>query len=298
MKTVNWGRAMLSVFGAPVLLVLSGCAAEEAATRPEPAAIPGPAAQVVAGPKEAKDILLRMAGYLAQAPRFSVNVQGNYDVVQGSGQKIEFGEMRKITVSRPNGLRVEAEHSDGEQHLVLYDGKNITVFSPSQNVYAQASKPGGIDEAVQYFLKDLHMRLPLAALLLSRFPEEIQRRTRSLDYVERTEIEWRPTHHLAGRTETVDYQVWIAEGAQPLLLRAVLTYPGSRATASGRIPDSRAIAKGPTPVSKATPNDSPTGKITRTTTITAALTTEGATTMTTMTGTVAKSRPWRSAQRQ
>lgn len=215
---------MLSVFGAPVLLILSGCAAEEAATRAEPPMDQGPTPQAVSEPTEAKDILLRMAGFLAQTPRFSVNVRGNYDVVQGSGQKIEFGETRKITVSRPNGLRVEAEHSDGEQHLVLYDGKDITVFSPSQNVYAQASKPGGIDEAVMYFLKDLHMRLPLAALLLSRFPEEIQRRTRLLDYVERTEIEGRPTHHLAGRTETVDYQVWIAEGAQPLPLRVVLTY--------------------------------------------------------------------------
>ena len=68
------------------------------------------------------------------------------------------------------------------------------------------------------------MRLPLAALFLSQFPDEIQRRTRSLDYVEKTEIEERPVHHLAGRTDTVDYQVWNPEGAQPLLLRVVLTY--------------------------------------------------------------------------
>jgi hypothetical protein len=184
MKTVRCGWVLHAALCAPVLLVLSGCAAQR-----EPPAAQGPAPQALAEPTEAKDILLRMAGFLARAPRFSVNVHGNYDVVQGSGQKIEFGETRKITVSRPNGLRVEAEHSDGEKHLVLYDGKDITVFSPSQNVYAQASKPGDIDEAVQYFLKDLHMRLPLAALLLSRFPEEIQRRTQSLDYVERTEIE-------------------------------------------------------------------------------------------------------------
>ena len=224
MKTVRCGWALHAALCAPVLLILSACAAQQAATRPEPPAAQGPAPQALAEPTKAKDILLRMAGFLARAPRFSVNVQGTYDVVQGSGQKIEFGEKRKIIVSRPNGLRVEAEHSDGEKHLVLYDGKDITVFSPSQNVYAQVSKPGGIDGAVQYFLKDLHMRLPLAALLLSRFPEEIQRRTQSLDYVERTEIEGRPTHHLAGRTETVDYQIWIAEGAQPLPLRAVLTY--------------------------------------------------------------------------
>ncbi len=167
---------------------------------------------------------MRMAGFLSQAQRFTVNVLSGYDVVQESGQKIEFGETRKITVSRPDRLRVEVEQSDGAKHLVLYDGKDITTFSPSQNVYAQTSKPGGIDEAVTYFLKDLHMRLPLAALLLSRFPDEIARRTQSLDYVERTLIHGTTTHHLAGRTETVDYQVWIAEGAQPLPLRGVLTY--------------------------------------------------------------------------
>ena len=80
------------------------------------------------------------------------------------------------------------------------------------------------DEAVKYFLKDLHMRLPLAALLTSRFPAEIESRTQALDYVEKTVIDGIPAHHLAGRTETVDYQVWIAEGAQPLPLRVVLTY--------------------------------------------------------------------------
>ena len=221
MKTLKWWWAGGC---APVLLVLWGCAAEETVSRPEPLTAQGPAPQAVAEPKEAKDILLRMAEFVARTPRFSVNVQDTYDVLQGSGQKVEFSETRTITVSRPNQLRVEAVQSDGDKNLLLYDGKDITVFSPSQNVYAQASKPGGIDEAVRYFLKDLGMRLPLAALLLSRFPEEIQRRTRSLDYVEKTEIEGRPVHHLAGRADTVDYQLWIPEGAQPLPLRMVLTY--------------------------------------------------------------------------
>ena len=68
------------------------------------------------------------------------------------------------------------------------------------------------------------MRLPLAALLTSRFPTEIESRTQSLDYVEKTSIHGVPSHHLAGRTATVDYQVWIAEGAQPLPQRIVMTY--------------------------------------------------------------------------
>ncbi|NOT12517.1 MAG: DUF2092 domain-containing protein [Methylococcaceae bacterium] len=167
---------------------------------------------------------MRMAQLLGNTEQFSVNLNGSYEVLQETGQKIEFGENRRIIVSRPNGLRVELEHSNGEKHLVLYDGKEITTFSPAQNVYAQTSKPGGIDAAIIYFLKDLGMRLPLAMLLTSRFPAELEGRTQTLDYVERNVIDGTPTHHLAGRTETVDYQVWITEGAQPLLLRAVLTY--------------------------------------------------------------------------
>jgi hypothetical protein len=207
-----------------VLAATMSCSEKRAVTRPEALAVQGEASQPVAEPADPKDILLRMAEFLAKSPRFSVNLRDNYDAVQASGQKIEFGERRKITVSRPNGLRVESEHSDGEKHLVLYDGKDITVFSPSQNVYAQVSKPGGIDEAVMYFLRDLGMRLPFAMLLTSRFPAELERRTQALDYVERTTIDGTPVHHLAGRTETVDYQVWISEGAQPLPLRIVLTY--------------------------------------------------------------------------
>ncbi|MGZ8218348.1 DUF2092 domain-containing protein [Methylomagnum sp.] len=224
MKTKQWQPTLCAALCAAVLASIAGCAKDRAVAPPAAAAAPRAAAEPEPRQGDAQAILMRMADFLAKTPRFSVSLQSGYDVVQESGQKIEFGESRKIVVSRPNGLRVESEQSDGGKHLFQYDGKDITVSSPAQNVYAQASKPGGIDAAVMYFLKDLHMRLPLAALLLSRFPEEIERRTQALEYVEKTLIHGTPAHHLAGRTETVDYQAWIAEGAQPLPLRVVLTY--------------------------------------------------------------------------
>lgn len=232
MQAKPWRTAAYIVLGAAVLAIMPGCAEKPSVARP---ASPAPTSPTVAEPTQAQDILMRMARFLAGTPRFSVNLRDGYDVVQASGQKIEFGERRTVTVSRPNGLDIEVQHSDGDQHRVLYDGREITVFSPVQNVYAQVSKPGGIDAAVTYFLTDLHMRLPLAMLLVSRFPAEIERRTQSLDYVESTVMDGVPAHHLAGRTETVDYQVWVAKGAQPLPLRVVLTYknaegqPGFRA---------------------------------------------------------------------
>lgn len=210
-----------------VLMTTIGCAQQQALTRAEPAAVPSQASTQAVAELTAKDILMGMAEFLAKTPRFSVNLESSYEVLQESGQKIEFGESRKVIVNRPDGLRVEVEHSDGEQHLVQYDGKEITVFNPSKNVYAQTPKPGGIDEAVKYFLRDLGMRLPLAMLLTSGFPAELERRTQEVDYVEHTVIDGVLTHHLAGRTETVDYQVWIADDVQPLPVRIVLTYKNS-----------------------------------------------------------------------
>src|SRR3989442_9323114 len=41
-------------------------------------------------------------GVLAGTQSFSVSVRGDYDAVQTSGQKIEFGENRTVTLSRPD----------------------------------------------------------------------------------------------------------------------------------------------------------------------------------------------------
>jgi hypothetical protein len=170
-------------------------------------------------------MLKKMSEYLAQAERFSVVVHDGYDVVQESGQKIEFGEVRKITISRPDRLRFEVERSNGEKGLVIFDGKDITVYLANQNVYATSPKPGTLDQAIKYAVGDLKIRVPLAMMLLSTLPSELDNRVASADYVEKTTIADVPCDHLAVRTSgDVDFQVWIAQGDQPLPKRIVITY--------------------------------------------------------------------------
>ena len=87
---------------------------------------------------QAMTILKKMSGFLAAAGRFSVTIRDGYDVVQGSGQKIEFGEIRNLTVSRPDRLRIDVERSDGQKLLVIFDGKDITICSADKNICATA----------------------------------------------------------------------------------------------------------------------------------------------------------------
>jgi hypothetical protein len=167
---------------------------------------------------------MRMADFLGGTQRYSVSVRAGYDAVQKSGQKIEFGEIRKVTLSRPDRLRIEGERSDGAKTLTVFDGKEIMLIDEASNVYATAPQPGGLDNTIVHFVKDLGMRLPLAVLLVSQLPAELKDRVRSVDYVEKTNIHGSPSHHLAARTDKVDFQVWVADGDKPLPQRVVITY--------------------------------------------------------------------------
>ena len=173
---------------------------------------------------DGRAMVMKMADYLAKSPAWSVTVHTAYDAVQPDGFKVEWNEMRKVTLQRPDRLRVESERSDGARSLVLFDGKQITTFDESANVYARTTHPGTVDDAVVYFVHDLGMRLPLAMMLLDRMPTEMQQRVQAAKYVEKTTTLGTPAHHIAARTPTVDFQVWIAEGDRPLPVRVVLTY--------------------------------------------------------------------------
>ena len=207
--------------GTAALLLAAGLAY---AQQPAPAKKAPAAAAVTESQAQANAMLMRMADALAGAQRFSVSLRGGYDAVQKSGQKIEFGEMRKVTLSRPDRLRMEGQRSDGAKTLTVFNGKEIVLIDETSNVYATAPQPGGLDDTIFHFVRDLGMRLPLAVLLVSQLPAELKNRVRSVDYVEKTSIHGSPSHHLAARTDMVDFQVWVADGDTPLPQRVVITY--------------------------------------------------------------------------
>ena len=171
---------------------------------------------------DARSQLVDMAKKLAEAKQFSVSIHMNYDVVQQSGQKIQFSEARKVQIIRPNHLRVDALQSDGNTTGLIFDGKTITLFSAAENVYSQTSRPGDVDAAIRHAVGEMGIRVPLARMLVTSLPEELQKLSGEVDYVERNTLSATPTDHIAGRTDSVDYQFWITKDKLPV--RIVLTY--------------------------------------------------------------------------
>ena len=173
---------------------------------------------------EASALLMSFADFLGQAKQFSVTIRAEYDAVQKTGQKIQFGEVRRVTLARPNRLRVDAEQSDGDKSTVLFDGREITVWSPDEKMYATASKTGDVDQAVRYLLDGLHLKLPLAMMYVTDLPSEFKSRVRSVAVVENDVTTDVPCTHLAARTDEVDFQFWIPSKGDPLPRRVVITY--------------------------------------------------------------------------
>ena len=218
--------AALALFTAALVIPATSHAQAPKSVPKEKPATPAPqAANLTDSQREARAILMRMAEFIGKTPRFSVSVHGGYDAVQESGRKIEFGEKRKVTLSRPdNRLRIEGEHSDGTKVLTVFNGKEITLVDSRSNVYATAPQTGSLDDTIIHFVRDLGVRLPLAAMLLSRMGAQFEERVRSIDYVEKTSLYGAAAHHLAAQTDTVDFQIWVTDGDKPLPQRVVLTY--------------------------------------------------------------------------
>ena len=181
---------------------------------------------LVAGGQEnaAAARIVAMANLLAKAQRLGVTVDCTYDVVQDSGQKIEFGERRQLTLRRPDRVRVEVTRRDGSRRGLLFDGTQLTAFDLEEKVYATVSKPGTVDAALAYYTEDLKMRLPLRELFAADLPQKLKDVLGSARLVGMDTVGGVATDHVAFRGDTADVQLWIARDGDPLPQRIVITY--------------------------------------------------------------------------
>ena len=80
MKMRNWRLVLGAAMGLLMLATVAG--AQDKGT-------------AGSGSDQAQTILQRMADLLKQTKQYAVTLESEYDVVQKSGEKIEFGEIRK-----------------------------------------------------------------------------------------------------------------------------------------------------------------------------------------------------------
>src|SRR4029434_1671620 len=89
---------------------------------------------------QAEKLLKRMSDYLAGRQQFSLKAESTLEVVLTSGQKLQFASPATASVWRPNRLRADRKGDIVNQEF-FYDGKNLTLYNPKENLYATTAAP-------------------------------------------------------------------------------------------------------------------------------------------------------------
>ena len=188
-------------------------------------------AQAPAVDPAATQILKRMTDYLGSLKQFSVHTQINLEDVLDSGHRVDFNVSASVIVSRPNKLRAK-RRGDLIDQIFYYDGKNLTLYNPSDKVFATVSAPGTIEETLDFARESLGLVVPAADLVYrNAFPLLMEDVTSAM-VVGKAVIGGVKCDHLAFSRPGVDFQVWVVDGGQPLPCKYVVTDTGTPARVS------------------------------------------------------------------
>jgi len=188
-------------------------------------------AQAPAVDPAAAQILKRMTDYLGGLKQFSVHTQNNIEDVLDSGQRVDFDVSASVILGRPNKLRAERK-GDLINQIFYYNGKTLTLYNPSDKVYATEPAPGTIEEMLNFARESLGLVIPAADLVYrDAFPLLMQDVTSAV-VVGKAVIGGVKCDHLLFSRPGVDFQVWVADSGRPLPHKYVITDTGTPARLS------------------------------------------------------------------
>ena len=167
-----------------------------------------------------------MTDYLGGLKQFSVLALNMREDMLVSGHRVDYEVSSKVIVSRPNKLRVERTgHLAGQ--IFYYDGTTLTLYNPSDKVYASMPAPATIEETLDFGRESLGLGYPISDLVYrNAFPLLMQDVTLAL-MIGKEVIGGVECEHVLFSRPGVDFQVWVPTSGVPLPRKYVVTDTGT-----------------------------------------------------------------------
>lgn len=170
----------------------------------------------------ATNILKRMTEYLGSLKKFSVNTQNTIEDLTDSGHRVDYDVSAAVTVFRPNKLKAERK-GDLIDQVFYYNGKTLTLYNPSDKVYATEPAPGTIEGMLNFARSSLGLLVPAADLIYRNNYKLLTQDVNLATVVGKAFIEGIECDHLLFSRPGVDFQVWVAKSGKPLPYKYVVT---------------------------------------------------------------------------
>jgi hypothetical protein len=171
----------------------------------------------------ADQFVRQMSERLARAGAFALEAEEVYDDVPDQGPRRQLTNLRRVAMRRPDRL-VGDTSGDAMNRTFWYDGKVFSALDKEQNVWASGAVPPTVDKALDWVFEQTSTVIPLGDFLYadvySRLMSDVQRGV----YLGIHEAAGVPCHHLSFEQATIDWQIWIDAGREPLPRKLVITY--------------------------------------------------------------------------
>jgi hypothetical protein len=174
--------------------------------------------------EEASAALMRMSESLrAEQYSFQVRTIRVYD--DANGEPLHIFHTMKVVVHRPNRLLVDVSGDDGANRLV-FDGKNLVVFSAAEKKYASIPVPEGtIEGMLNEAVGRLGVDFPLADFLTEAPNKAFLTGVTSGRVVNTVTIDGSPYLHLFfTQPPGIELELWLEKADKALPRRLIVTY--------------------------------------------------------------------------
>ena len=215
---------IVAALGLPALACGRGGAPANPAAEPPPPPIEtelAPGSRLVE--PRVQDLVRQMSDRLAKATSLALVAEEVYDEVPVDAPRRQLTNLRHVAMQRPSRLVGDAS-GDAINRSFWYDGQTFSALDREQNVWASGQVPPTIDAALDWVFDQTGTVIPLADFLYSDVYDRLMSKVERGVYLGIHEAAGVPCHHLSFEQATIDWQLWIDAGADPLPRKLVISY--------------------------------------------------------------------------
>ena len=171
---------------------------------------------------EADKILKSMSSYLGGLPALNASADVDIEVIDLSGQKLQFSSLVAISAKRPAKLHVSRKGAIADIEIILND-KTLTLYGKGLKIYKQIESPGSIDGALDILRDEIGLHAPGADLFYADPYVGLASGVMNSTYLGTDYVNGVECHNLAFREAKTDWQLWVMVGDKPLPMKYVIT---------------------------------------------------------------------------
>jgi len=166
-------------------------------------------------------LLLKSYRYMGGLKKFRIDAVTTSDDIYQDKIAVTYLHKIEMDVSRPDRLMIQ-KHGDIKNKSYYINAGKFTVYDEDTNYYGILDTPKSIDKALDFLFEKYHVKTSLANILYTDLDKRIPPKEKGF-YFGISEVGGVPCHHIGFVTEAQEYQVWIEEGARPLIRMFVIT---------------------------------------------------------------------------